>query len=300
MAKEPKYPEVNFYQGLSYFGLNRFEEGVDCFNRELAVNPAYRRARFFDAQALQALNRNGEALMQYEALLKEDPKDGRILFQMARFYKAGAVEAINQLSALDPDSEMIHLLKAETYADEEKYPEAIEEYKAVLMKNPNSPGVHFALGEAYWKNVNYPEAEKELRLALQEDPNHPMANYYLADILIKAEKSREAIPMLLITVAADPNNMMGYFQLGKCYTAQGQFQDAVRALRKAEELDPDYKSTHYQLAQLYGRLNEPAQKQSEMDIFEKLYAKERADKLKRNQKSLQNAEQEEGPPPGKN
>lgn len=290
LAKDPKYPEVNFYEGLSYYGLNQFDKAVDGFTRELQVNPSYRRAHYFDAQALQALNRNGEALIQYEALLKDNPKDARVLFQLARFHKAAAVQAVNQLSAADPDSELVHILKAESYADEDKYAEAIEEYNAVLAKKPDYPGVHFAIGEADWKNVHYAEAEKELRLALQEDPNHPMANYYLADILIKNEKSLEAIPMLQITIAANPQYMMGYFQLGKCFTAQGKLQDAVDVLLKAEQLDPDYKATHYQLAQLYGRLNETDKKQAEMEVFRKLYEKERAESLKRNQKSLGSAD----------
>jgi tetratricopeptide (TPR) repeat protein len=290
LTKQPKYPEVNFYLGLSYYGLNEFEKSVEAFGREIEADPTSRRARYLDALALQSLHRNGEALIQYEALLKQNPKDARVLFQLVRFHKGASVAALNQLSSLDPDSEMIHILKAESYSDEEKYPEAIEEYKAVLKKNSNSPGIHFALGEAYWKNVRYPEAESELRLALQEDPNHPLANYYLGDILIKKEKSAEAIPMLKITIAANPQFMLAYFLLGKSYAAVGQFQEAVSVLTKAAELDPDYKSTHYQLAQLYGRLNQPARKQAEMEIFRKLYEQERVESLKKNQRSLGNAE----------
>src|SRR5437588_2499205 len=78
----PQYPEVNFYQGLSYFGLNQFDKAIEAFNKELEANPKYRRARYYEALALQSLNRNAEALGQYEILLKDDPGDATVLYQM--------------------------------------------------------------------------------------------------------------------------------------------------------------------------------------------------------------------------
>jgi tetratricopeptide (TPR) repeat protein len=280
----PQYPEVNFYQGLSYFGLNQFDKAIDAFNKELEFNPKYRRAHYFEAQAYRSLNRNSDALRQYEILLQQDPNDKETLYQLIRFLKSTTLEAINQLGTLDPDSDFMHVLKAETYSTQEKYLDAEKEYKIVLRNNPNFPGVHFALGETYWKNVQYAEAAQEFRLALQEDPNHPMANYYLGDLLVKNQKSDEAVPLLEIAVAANPNFMMAYFELGKCYIAQGKLPEALRLLLKAEELEPNDKSIQYQLAQLYSKLKDPEKSKQHMDLFEKLYAQEREAKAERTKK----------------
>ena len=198
-----QYPEVNFYLGLSYFGLNEFEKAIDAFNRELGVNPKYRRAHYYEALALQSLHRDSEALHQYELLLREDPKDQRVLYQVIRFHKAATLRAIDRLGNLDPNSEFMLVLKGEGYADEGKYDQAIEKYTLLLKKNPNFPGAHFGLGVVYWRNADYRAAEPELRLALREDPNHPMANYYLADTLLKTDRAAEAVPLLEIAVAAE-------------------------------------------------------------------------------------------------
>jgi len=277
----PQYPEVNFYLGLSYFGINQFEKALSSFDRELEANPQYRRARYFEAQAYRSLNRNSDALRQYEILLAQDPNDERALYQLVRFLKSATLQAIDHLSNLDQNSVYILELRAESHTDQEKYPEAIYEYKEVIAKEPDFPGVHFGLGEAYYLNVNYPKAEKELRLALAEDPNLPKANYYLGDILLKSSRVNEAVPLLEIVVAAEPNYMKGYYLLGKCYAAQGRLDDAVKLLEKAAELDPKDKNVHYQLGQIYMRIKQPEKSRQQMDLFEKLYAQERENKGKR-------------------
>jgi tetratricopeptide (TPR) repeat protein len=277
----PQYPEVNFYVGLSYFGLNQFDKAVEAFDRELEANPKYRRAHYYEAQAYRSLNRNADALRQYEILLKQDPNDKKALYQLVRFLKSTTLQAIDQLADLDQNSDYILVLRAESHAAEEKYPEAIEEYKQVLAKNPDFPGIHFALGEVYYNKVDYPNAEKELRLALREDPKHPKPNYYLADILLKHDRITEAVPLLEVVVAADPSFMKGYFLLAKCYADQGKLDDAIKLLGKAAELEPNDKNVHYQLAQIYLKLKQPEKAQEHLRVFEKLYAQEREKKEKR-------------------
>ena len=85
-------------------------------------------------------------LRQYEILLQENPNDKEVLFQLIRLLKSSTVRAIKQLGDLDPDSEFMLVLKAESYAEEEKYAEAIEKYQELLKKNPNFPGDTFWLG----------------------------------------------------------------------------------------------------------------------------------------------------------
>jgi len=277
----PQYPEVNFYLGLSYFGLNQYEKAIEAFDKELEANSKYRRAHYYEAQAYRSLNRNADALRQYEILLEQDPKDKKALYQLVRFLKSTTLQAIDQLADLDQNSDYILVLRAESHADQEKYSEAINEYKQVLAKNPDFPGIHFALGELYYNKVDYPNAEQELRLALREDPNHPKSNYYLADILLKSDRKTEAVPLLEVVVAADPSFTKGYFLLAKCYAEQGKLQDAIKLLTKAAELEPDDKNVHYQLAQIYLKLKQPDKAQEHMQVFEKLYAQEREKKEKR-------------------
>jgi len=293
LQEAPQYPEANFYLGLSYLGLNQFEKAIESFNKELEANPKYRRAHYYTAQAYQSLNRTADAARQYEILLQEDPTDKKVLFQLIRLLKSATVQAIKQLGNLDPDSDFMLVLKAEGYAEDEKYAEAIQKYTELLKKNPNFPGIHFALGGVYYNKLDDVNAEKELRLALSEDPNLPMANYYLADILMRSQKIEQAVPLLQIVVAANPQFMRGYLQLGKCYAAQGKLQDSLKLLLRAAELEPKDKTPHYQLAQLYTRLQQPDQARHHFEIFQQLNAQEREKRNKRSAESRLEKQNEE-------
>ena len=281
LKQAPQYPEVNFYLGLSYLGLNHFEKAIEAFNKELEADPKYRRAHYYMAQAYQSLNRNADAARQYEIILDQDPTDKRVLFQLIRLLKSATVQAIKQLGNLDPDSEYMLFLKAEGYAEDEKYPEAIAKYNELLNKNPNFPGIHFALGGVYYNQLDNANAEREFRLALNEDPNLPMANYYLADVLMRTQRTEQAIPLLEIVVSASPEFMRGYLELGKCYATQGKSQQALTLLLKALQLEPKEKMVHYQLAQLYARLNQPEKQQQHLEIFQKLNTQDREKRNKR-------------------
>src|SRR5206468_1876309 len=110
-----------------------------------------------------SLNRNADAVRQYDILLQEDPTDQKVLYQLIKLLKSVTVGAIKQLDDLGPDSDFMLALKAEGDAEQEKYSEAIQRYKELLTKNPSFPGIHFALGEAYYNKIDYPNAERELR-----------------------------------------------------------------------------------------------------------------------------------------
>jgi tetratricopeptide (TPR) repeat protein len=281
LQQAPQYPEVNFYLGLSHLGLNEFQKAIEWFNKELEADPKYKRAHFYAAQAYQALNRKADAARRYELILEQDPTDKRVLFELIRLLKSSTVQALKQLGNLDPDSDFMLVLKAESYAEDEKYADAIEKYNELLKKNPSFPGIHFGLGGVYYNKLDDVNAEKEFRLALKEDPNLPMANYYLADIMMRSERTDQAVSLLEIVIAANPQFMRGYLQLGKCYATQGKFQDALKLLLKAVELEPKEKMAHYQLAQLYARLQQPEKQKYHLETFQKLNTQDRDNRNKK-------------------
>ena len=128
---------------------------------------------YYAALAYQSMSRNTDALRRYDILLQEDPTDKRVLFQLIKLLKSATMTAIKQLGNLDPDSEFMLVLKAQGYAEEEKYADAIEKYKELLIKSPNFPGIHFALGEAYYNAIDYPNAEKELASRVERGSESP-------------------------------------------------------------------------------------------------------------------------------
>ena len=59
------------------------------------------------------MNRNPDALRQYEILLEEDPTDKKVLYQLIKLLKSATLQALNQLGNLDADSVYMLVFKAE-------------------------------------------------------------------------------------------------------------------------------------------------------------------------------------------
>src|SRR5258707_1346485 len=120
------------------------------------------------------------------------------IYELARIYKNASLRSIELLKALDVDSFQLHALMGEVYADEERYPEAIEQYQAALAKRPDAQGIHYAIGIAYWAQLRLDLAEKEFRDAWKENPNDALTNLYLGDIAVRDQRFSEAFRFLLV------------------------------------------------------------------------------------------------------
>jgi tetratricopeptide (TPR) repeat protein len=270
LQASPDYPDVNLYLGLSYYGLNDYSKALDAFHQELKAHPDNRRAHYYAAMVLESTGRNLEAIEHLEAIVKVHPDDSKVWYQLAKIYRAQAMNAFEKVADLAPNSVLVRALKAESYAEDQKYPEAIKEYNEILKQQPNFPGAHSALGQAYFNNVQYADAERELRLALQEDPYNPMANYELGDILLRNHQPSQSLPLLQVAVKGNAAYLPPRVDLGKCYLALGMLQQAREVLVKATQLDANDKEAHYVLAQVYSRLHDVQNQKRELSLFEAL------------------------------
>ena len=270
LVRAPLYPGVNSLLAVSYYELNRFDKTIEATQKELIGDPKNREARYYQSLALSASGRLYEAIQHLEMLLKEDPQNLPVAYQLAVDYKAAAQQSSQRLARIAPDSEFTHALRAEGLADAERFNDAVAEFNEVLRKNPNFPGIHLALGQTHWRQKELDKARQELKLALLEEANQPLASYYLADILTTDKEYAQAIPLLELTVSVYPHLSRAFWLLGKCCAATGNHQRALEAYQKALLLNPNYKEVHFQLYELYARLGNKAESQQHQQIFEKL------------------------------
>lgn len=251
LAREPQYPEVNFYLGVSYFGRNDFPRAIQSFERELTSPKPHPRCRYYLALALQSSDRIDDAIAQLNQSLAENPKDADALYQLARIHKSASLQAIDRLKNLDPDSFQLHALMGEIYAEEEHYAEAAKEYQSALDKRPGAQGIHYSIGVAYWAQHHLEGAEREFTLALKENSADPMTNLYLGDIAVQEAHFAEALTYLRVAQKGQLNLPQIHLLLGKCYRAQNDLESAKTEFVAAIKADPTAASPHYLLAQVY-------------------------------------------------
>jgi tetratricopeptide (TPR) repeat protein len=270
LSKDPNYSQVNFFEGISYYGKNDVGQAVNCLRRELETAHPHPKTRFYLATLLENSGRSTEAIQQLSQSLADNPKNADALYQLARLHKNASFQAMERLKALDPDSFQVHLLLGELYADEQRYPEAIKEYQAAQSKRPEAQGIHFSIGVAYWVQKQFASADKEFREALTENPADAMTNLYIADVAVRDGRFEEALGFLNVAKAAQPAMPQIHVLLGKCYQRQNDLANAKNELLEAIKGDPMAAQPHYLLAQVYRKLNDQNESASELAKFQLL------------------------------
>jgi len=270
LAVEPQSPEVNFFLGVSYFGKNDFQNAIKSFEQELRTPKPHPRCRYYLALALQSSGHIDDAISQLNRDLADRPSDADALYQLARMHKNASLQAIERLKAIDPDSFQLHALMGEFYAEEKRYPEAIEEYLSALKKNPGAAGIHFSIGVAYWVLHQPDKAEPEFKDALKENPEDPMTNMYLGDIAVQDQRFDEGFNYLQMAEKTQLDVPQMHTLLGTCYQARHDPESAKRELLAAIKGDPAAAAPHYLLAQVYRELHDPEASSRELREFENL------------------------------
>jgi tetratricopeptide (TPR) repeat protein len=282
LASDPRYPGVNFFLGVSYFGKNDFNQSIDSFERELKTPNPHPRSHYYLGLAFESSGRIEEAASQLNQSLAQNPKDADALYELARIYKNASLRSIELLKALDEDSFQLHALMGEVYADEERYPEAIEEYQAALAKRPDAQGMHYAIGIAYWAQRRLDLAEKEFKDAWKENPNDALTNLYLGDIAVRDQRFSEALRFLLVALRGQPNMSQVHVLLGKCYLGQKEPEKAKDEFLAAINADPAAAQPHYLLANVYHELHDQEARAAELAQFERLSKQEKEKTRQRN------------------
>jgi len=270
LATDPNYSQVNFFQGLSFYGRNEIPKAISSLQRELGTSQPHPRTRFYLATLLMNSGHATEAIQQLNQSLAENPKDADALYQLARLHKNASFQAMERLKSLNPDSFQVHLLLGELYADEQRYPDAIKEYRAAQDRRPDAQGIHYSIGIAYWAQKQFVPAEKEFREALRENPHDAMTNLYIGDIAVRDGRFAEALQFLQSVRTTQPAMPQIHVLLGKCYLGQNDLPKAEGELLEAIRIDPTAAQAHYLLAQVYRKLNDPEKSASELSKFEEL------------------------------
>jgi tetratricopeptide (TPR) repeat protein len=127
------------------------------------------------------------------------------------------------------------------------------------------PDVHFGLGYLLWSNQRYEEAVQEFKAELANNPKHVQALAYLGDAEIKLNQPEAAAPLFERAIEIDPKFGLSYMDLGILYADAGRNDDALRELKVAEGLMPSDVDVHWRLGRLYRVLGNKEEAKAELE-----------------------------------
>ncbi|MCE9626725.1 MAG: tetratricopeptide repeat protein [Candidatus Eisenbacteria bacterium] len=222
-----KFPDAQLGLGDALTQLKKYDEAVAALNPGLNWGTKWR-PRFLVAlgnveMARDSLRDAGIYFTQAREAAPDDPITNKALgdFYLRRGIGALAVPEYEKAVALDSTDIDLRFALGRALAFDQRYDEAILQYKAVADQNPEYAGAQLALGDIYYR-------------AGQAKPA-----YYT-----------EAKPYLDKYTALVPTDVKGWSLLGRTQYFLGQKDDAAVSLQKALEMGDKSKDMYAVLFRL--------------------------------------------------
>jgi tetratricopeptide (TPR) repeat protein len=154
-----------------------------------------------------------------------------------------------------PDSAIqSHFAAAQRAQHDKDYRTAEREYQAVLALAPDFAEVHMNLGLVYQLQDRFPEAMTEFRRALKIKPALAGANFFLGVDYCKLGEGPRAIPFLKAALHTEPNRPDIWLWLATAQEISAELQSEVVTLHRALELQPRGVDLLYLLGSAYERM----------------------------------------------
>ncbi len=150
---------------------------------------------------------------------------------------------------------------------------AIESYSAALKLAPANIDVRLNLANAYLLGNDASNVIGQCRQALNLDHNSGAAYYLMGCAYLRLNQPEQAVQAFQQSKQIDPAITALRFQLGMALARLGHLADAIAEFENVAKFDPEHSSVHYQLSQLYQRVGRSEDAAREMQIHQKLLAK---------------------------
>jgi len=151
-----------------------------------------------------------------------------------------------------PEAKMVkHVKRGDAYVKEEKFKEAVIEYRNAAKAVPKDPAAHWKLAKASIEAKDIRTAFVELQKTLELDPNHHEALGKLGEIYVMSGKKEEATQIADNLVKSRPNDPQGYILQSALAVRAGRVDEGIAKLKIAAGLDPKRIRTLLTIGNMY-------------------------------------------------
>ncbi|MCW5787695.1 MAG: tetratricopeptide repeat protein [Nitrospira sp.] len=171
---------------------------------------------------------------------------------LLRVYVIGFCAFLVSCSEAPSERAAKHESRGDAYVQQEKFREAVIEYKNAARATPDNPSIHWKLAKAALKGGDASAAYLALSRVVQLDPSHFDAKWSLGDLYLAAGKMEEVGKIAEALVAANPQHPAGYLLRAAVALGADRVADAIGLLKQAVELDPKMVGPLLTLANIYG------------------------------------------------
>jgi tetratricopeptide (TPR) repeat protein len=168
------------------------------------------------------------------------------LYWKSRSYGELARAALARLGELPP-SPAVYELIAESYREQGKHAEAVQELGNALKLDPANSRIQELLAAELWRSHDFEAAKPAFEKLLAANPNSAELNYELGDLLLERQQSEKALPLLEKAVRLKPGLLPAQASLARALVECGHYDTALGHFQAALPIDEDGQ-IHFQLS----------------------------------------------------
>jgi len=163
-----------------------------------------------------------------------------------------AKELLHRVLKMDPRNAEVYALMA-VLNWEQKVPKgAVVAMRQAVALQPDSIRYRMTLADLY-RRVNRPDlAQRDIEAALNLSPNDPQILISLAMVLADRGMTQEAIERCRAAASIDPKSPVPLYSIGVIHTKAGQRDEAKAAFEAALAIDPNFVPARQSLDQMLG------------------------------------------------
>lgn len=195
----PTDPQPLHAMGRVQASDKRLEAAVESFSAALAANPDYLPALVDRADALAELERNREALSDYERVLKKQPGDAQLWLKLGLMnqrlqHRDEAVRSYQKAVSLNPNMPLAYNNLAWLAIEEKRdLDQALAWSTKATTLAANVPQFHDTLGWVYRARGDLEMSRKSLETAARLQPPQAQVSYHLGIVLQEQGNKNAAI-----------------------------------------------------------------------------------------------------------
>ncbi len=268
-------PDGYFGVGLSYVGLEKFNEAIEAFLQAIKYAPQRAHIHAALGSAYTSLHQYDEALKTYKNANKLLPDDAMIHHQLGNIYskrgnRSSAILHHQKAIEILPNLATAHYQLGILYTQENRLDDAISAYETAYNKDSDLIEALYNLAQTHNRNGNRQAAREKMRLfdkrkevvepiqelrgALQRTNDPIKRSRIVANIgrhYLKGEQYEKAKLEYEKSIALNPKVAEAYNGVGIAYAMLERYTDAIAAQKQALKLQPEFAEAHAGLGLVY-------------------------------------------------
>ncbi len=243
--------------GMFFQLMGKYEISIDYFEKAHEHNNTDLDTIYEMAFTYEKIDRNDESIFFYKMYLEEEPfskeawlEIGVIYFKKSEYKKA--LESYDFAITNDENYSDAYFNKGNTFAEMEKFGEAIKMYKHFLKLEKNENAMAYSyIGSCYKDMKDFKNAEKYYKKSLKIEGDLEEALFGMAYIKFLKSKFLESLFYMKRIINFNKKDTRFYYFLGKIYIELKIFEEAFMSLKKTIKLDHYYVDAWLEYANLF-------------------------------------------------